>query len=333
MDGAAAWAVFSAMLKSRIILLAMAFCALLTFGAAADDWVAQRLRGGVFAYDGKVWVQLGRGDVVPDDRVIRTQADGRVTFVRDTESIEVGPSSQIQIFDKSGRRYTTVRQFYGTVEIEAEVQNVQHFGVRTPYLAAVVKGTKFKVSSDGDSSAVAVRRGKVAVENFETNETVLLTAGQSIDSENFVTRGADGSPVLKGVTGVPETTFAGLGGNEPTVLEQMLNGGGEDGGVGLDLDLLLGGSGEDGANVDLLLGGAGGASISVLGESANVVDVGANVGGLSVGASVGNPSSGTIVDVGVGAGGGTALGASAGTGGVSVTTPVGTVNLSLGGLL
>jgi len=133
------------MLKSRLLLLVLAFSALFAFGAAADEWVAERLRGGVFAYVGNDWVQLNRDDVVPDDRVIRTQASGRVTFVRDAESIEVGPNSQIQIIDKSGRRYTTVRQFYGKVEIEAEVQNVQHFGVRTPYLAAVVKGTKFSV--------------------------------------------------------------------------------------------------------------------------------------------------------------------------------------------
>src|SRR5690349_3301858 len=123
------------MMKSKVILLFLAFSVLFTLGASADEWVAERLRGGVFAYVGETWVALNRGDVVPDDRVIRTQNNGRVTFTRDAEVIEVGPNSQIQIIDKSGRRYTTVRQFYGTVEIKAEVQNVQHFGVRTPYLA------------------------------------------------------------------------------------------------------------------------------------------------------------------------------------------------------
>ena len=312
------------MVKSRLLLLVMALSALLTFGASADEWVAERLRGGVFAYAGDTWVQLNRGDVVPDDRVIRTQNNGRVTFVRGAEQIEVGPNSQIQIFDKNGRRYTTVRQFYGSVEIEAEVQNVQHFGVRTPYLAAVVKGTKFAVTSDGDSSEVAVSRGHVAVENFATDETVLLSAGQSIESDNFVTKGADGLPVLNGVTGLPGTTFADLGGGDPSVLQDLLNGG--DGELGLGLGL----SGGNGFNLELLLGGVGGANLSVLGGGGSVVDLGAGAGGVTLDLGVGGGS--TIVDLGVGAGG-TGIGASVGGGGVSVSTPVGNVNLSLGGLL
>jgi hypothetical protein len=296
----------------------------LTLGAAADEWVAERLRGGVFVYVGETWVQLGRGDVVPDDRVIRTQNNGRVTFVRDAEVIEVGPNSQIQIMDKSGRRYTTVRQFYGTVEIEAEVQNVQHFGVRTPYLAAVVKGTKFAVSSDNDSSEVEVSRGQVAVENFATDQTVLLTAGQSIDSGDFVARTSNGLPVLNGVTGIPDTTFAGLGGGDPTVLQELLNGSGDD--EGISLELLLGGTG----GVDLsLLGGDGGiADLGVeLGGGAVTVDLGVGTGGL-----LGGDGSGQIVDLGVGAGG-ASIGASVGGEGVSVTTPLGGVNVDLGGLL
>ena len=110
-------------------------------GLLADDWTAVRLRGEVFVYrDG--WVKLERGDVVSDDSIIRTLGRGRVSFQRDAETIELLPNSQIRIVDQTGRKFTTVMSDYGKVSIDAEALNVEHFSVATPYLAAVVKGTR-----------------------------------------------------------------------------------------------------------------------------------------------------------------------------------------------
>jgi hypothetical protein len=321
------------MQKARAVgFFVLVFSALMTVAAMADDWVAVKLRGAVFAFVDGSWVQLHRGDVVPDDRVVRTQPSGRVTFARGAETIDLGPSTQIQIFDKNGKRFTTVRQFYGRVEIEAEAKNVLHFGVRTPYLAAVVKGTKFIVQSDKDSSDVSVMRGKVAVENFQTHKTVLLTAGQSIDSDNFVLVGDNGLPVLPGLGGgggavtPPPELFGGLGGGQPTVLDDLFGGSG-----GPAVDLGLGGSN----GVQLSLGAGGldlGADLGAvqldLGLGGSGLDVGAGVGGASVNLGAGTGG----VDVGVGLGG-LDTGVSAGSGGVTVTTPVGGISLPLGGLL
>ena len=144
----------------------------------ADDWVATKLRGGVFVYVNDAWAPLKRGDVVSDDRTVRTQPSGRVTFQRAAEVIDVAGNSQIQIIDKSGRRYTTVKQQYGTVEIEAEVQNVEHFAVQTLTLVAVVKGTQFRVKSSETTSEVSVTRGHVKVEDSTTHDSVTVAAGQ-----------------------------------------------------------------------------------------------------------------------------------------------------------
>lgn len=308
------------MLRLRAVgLLALVLGVLVSFGATADDWVAVKLRGAVFAFVDGAWVQLHRGDVVSDDRVIRTQPSGRATFARGAETIDLGPSTQIQIFDQSGKRFTTVRQFYGFVEVEAEVQNVQHFGVRTPYLAAVVKGTKFTVESDSDSSGVSVMRGKVAVENLSTRKSVLLTAGQSIDSVAFVLMGANGVPVTPGPSDLPAELFADLGGGDPTVLDELLNGGGNDPpGLGLGLG---GGNG-------LGLGG-GGLDLDIgLGAGGSGVDLGVGAGGVGIELGVGAGG----LDVGVGAGG-AVLGVGAGAGGLTVTTPLGGISVPLGGLL
>lgn len=144
-------------------VLALAFLAITANGACAADWVASKLRGGVFAFSDGAWHQLERGSVVPDDRIIRTASDGRVQFVRANETIDMEPSTQIRIFDQAGSKFTIVQQHFGAVSIEAEKRQVQHFAVQTEFLAAVVKGTRFSVSTGAEMSNVAVDRGEVEV--------------------------------------------------------------------------------------------------------------------------------------------------------------------------
>lgn len=165
----------------RVLALAVAaLAAMVSVSAAfADDWVAIKLRGEVFQSIAGEWVALNRGDIVSDDRAIRTADNGRVTFQRDGETIEMLGDTEIQILDEVGRRYTTVHQAYGIVSIEAEVQNVQHFEVRTITMAAVVKGTRFTVVSDPEGTDVTVERGHVAVECLFSHFTSTVGIGQT----------------------------------------------------------------------------------------------------------------------------------------------------------
>lgn len=162
-------------------LVAAAALSLALAGAAlADDWTADKARGGVFQLVDGTWQPLPRGGVIPDTRIVRTASNGHLTLTRGLETVELGPSTQISIFDKGGKMpFTTVTQFTGTVAIEAEVRNVKHFAVETPYLAAVVKGTRFTVTSDDHSSSVTVRRGHVAVEDTHNHDQIMLSVGQS----------------------------------------------------------------------------------------------------------------------------------------------------------
>ncbi|MDP8998054.1 MAG: FecR family protein [Pseudomonadota bacterium] len=147
--------------------------------AAADDWVAQKLRGEASVFVNGRWVHLKRGDVVATSDVVRTMKDGQVEFIRDKETITLGPNTQIQIFDRTGRRYTTVYEAFGTVRIEANVENVQHFSVQTPFVAATVKGTIFTVVSGKRMTKVAVQRGKVGVADLVHHTHVDVLVGQS----------------------------------------------------------------------------------------------------------------------------------------------------------
>jgi hypothetical protein len=207
------------MLLVRAVLTGLVFVlAMAAVPALAEDWVAVKLRGSVFVFVDDHWTPLHRGDAVPDNRVVRTQPSGHVLLQRGTETIDVGPNSQIEIVDRTGRRYTTVKEHYGTVEIEADVRNVQHFEVRTPYLAAIVKGTNFVVTSGKETSRVYVKRGKVAVEDLATHAHVDVTAGQSaatapgggLSTEGKPSRVDTGNPGLppgtttRNVVGIPD---------------------------------------------------------------------------------------------------------------------------------
>ncbi len=268
--------------------------------ALADDWTAVKLRGTVHEFVDGEWQPLERGDVVSDARLIKTSNNARVTFARGEELIELGPSTRIQIMDEGGRRpFTTVRQYLGTVEIEAEVQNVEHFAVATPYLVAIVKGTQFTVTSSTRVSKVRVRRGAVSVVGIESGSETLITAGQSVSTR--------GSAPLR-VSGAGEL---------PEVISTDPN---ADGQIGTDLG---NGGGDDDA------GGGTGVGLSV--GSGNGVSVGVEVGnsdgdGASVEASVDDGASlevnvGNNVNVGVEVGGGN---------GVSVGVSLGGIHIGLG---
>jgi hypothetical protein len=133
------------------------------------------------AWNGPNWERLERGGVVSDERPIRSSPKVRATFVRDAETIEIGPDTSIQIQD--GASFTTAHNHKGVVGIDAGARNVQHFAVETQFMAAVVKGTAFTVRTDRTGTIVVVTRGNVEVDDrFGT--TINLGAGQAISSSD-----------------------------------------------------------------------------------------------------------------------------------------------------
>lgn len=280
--------------------------------ALADNWVAVKLRGQVLQLIDQQWLDLKRGDVVPDDRVIRTMKSGRVTFQRGRELIEVGPQTQIRIVDKPGRSFTTVLQDFGTVSIEADVRNVEHFSVKTPHLAAVVKGTKFTVTSGKSDASVKVTRGRVAVEDQHSGQSVLVTAGQTASTE---------------VGG--NLDVSGRGSNKAVIVDRFGKPVVHD--VVSDLFGPAGGSGKGGAVGNALgstgsaIGGSVGGTVGAVGGTVSAVGSAAGSTVSAVSSGVGN----TVSSVGDSVGG--AVGGSVGSTVSSVTETVGGTVGSVGG--
>lgn len=190
----------------RKILVSGALAALLCASAPAlaDDWAVVKLRGTVQQQVDGAWTEVARGDLIPDDRLVRTLSDGHVDLQRGAEVVTLGADTQLQIHDKADVRYTTVQQDFGSVEVEAQVENVQHFEVETKFLAAVVKGTHFTVTASELGASVAVERGQVEVQSAASKRKSTVTVGQvaSVAPETDMVLSGDGSmPAIFGPDG------------------------------------------------------------------------------------------------------------------------------------
>ena len=127
-------------------------------------------------------------------------AYGAAEFARDGETIDLFGNTQVQIHDRAGQRFTTVTEASGKVAIEANVENVKHFAVDTPFLVAVVKGTKFVVSSGTTGSHVYVTRGKVGVEDVMHHTFVDVLVGQHASAGTGQSLTVGGSGTLQPIT-------------------------------------------------------------------------------------------------------------------------------------
>ncbi|MHA1547042.1 MAG: FecR domain-containing protein, partial [Alphaproteobacteria bacterium] len=111
---------------------------------------------------------------------IVTGANSRVMLTRNKETMLIGPGSVVSLPRSTGSgSKTTVLQQAGTVLLDVEKRNVKHFAVETPYLAAVVKGTRFSVTVTSKGAKVTVYRGLVEVAEFGRGEVALVRPGQS----------------------------------------------------------------------------------------------------------------------------------------------------------
>jgi len=152
-------------------------------GAAAQD-VAWR----VSKSSGEVWLTTSGVQPVSltDEAIlragdnIRTGRNGRVLLVRGEETMLISPNSVIGIpAEPKNGLATTILQQAGSVLIEAEKRNVKHFEVETPFLAAVVKGTQFRVSVTKYGAHVDVLKGQVDVADFKSGQHALVLPGQT----------------------------------------------------------------------------------------------------------------------------------------------------------
>jgi hypothetical protein len=165
---------------SRVLTLAFAIGAGSGAIAADEVWRVSKSSGEVWmTTSGAQQASLTQEEVLKPGDTVRTGRNGRVLLVRGEETILISPNSVIGLpSEQKDGLSTTILQQAGSILLEVEKRNVQHFEVETPYLAAVVKGTQFRVSVNAASSSVEVLRGQVQVADFKSGQIAQVMPGQ-----------------------------------------------------------------------------------------------------------------------------------------------------------
>ena len=152
--------------------------------AFADDnnvWRVSNASGSVWVTVGGVQpASLSHSRILNPGDSIRTGQNGRALLVHGGEYMLISPNSVIEIPRETKQGLlTTIIQRAGSIVLEVDKREVKHFEVETPQLAAVVKGTRFRVTVEKDSSYVDVLRGQVEVWDFKSGQYALVQPGQT----------------------------------------------------------------------------------------------------------------------------------------------------------
>src|SRR5689334_23274535 len=141
---------------------------------AADDgaWTVSKSSGDVWlTTTGAQPASLKQEEFLKPGDTLRTGKTGRVLLKRGEETMMIAPNSVVGVpAEKKEGLSTTIVQQAGSILLEVEKRNVKHFQVDTPLLAAVVKGTQFRVTIEAGKTRVDVVRGQVEVADFKSGQ-------------------------------------------------------------------------------------------------------------------------------------------------------------------
>src|SRR3954454_8263478 len=168
--------------------IVIACIAVPAFVFVSTPMLAQEMGWRVNKVSGDIWVtssgvqqaSLSPNAMLKPGDTIRTGRNGRVLLMRGAETILIAPNSAIGIpFEPKPGLSTTIIQRAGSILLDVEKRSNTHFEVETPYLAALVKGTQFRVSITADDASVDVLSGKVEVADFKSGQYVMTLPGQN----------------------------------------------------------------------------------------------------------------------------------------------------------
>ncbi len=191
-------------MKGFCISFLLAFCAsfllvvsinfyIASLATAKDDnvWHVAKATGDIWVTtSGISQVSLTDESILKPGDNIRTGRTGRALLVHGREAILISPNTVIGIpSEKKDGVSTRIIQQAGSILLEVEKRNVKHFEVETPFLAALVKGTQFRVTVNDTDASVDVLRGQVEVSDFKSGQYALVQKGQAA---KVLSRGSGG---------------------------------------------------------------------------------------------------------------------------------------------
>ncbi|WP_211347421.1 FecR family protein [Sphingorhabdus contaminans] len=147
--------------------------------ASTKAWQISESTGSV-SVESNGQVRTGaRGMALKAGDAVSTGSTGRAVIVRGGEYVIVSPNSRVRITkpEESGA-ITQIFQSIGSALFKIEKKETPHFGVKTPYLAAVVKGTTFNVTVAENGATVQVTEGRVEVSTLDGGASDIIVPGR-----------------------------------------------------------------------------------------------------------------------------------------------------------
>lgn len=300
--------------------------------AFAAEWVITRISGTVYLVAPGIQAHRARkGMALHKGHTIATRKGARAVLQRGNDSITVGPNTEFALSQyRSNDSQTTLLQRKGTIDVDVETRGRPFFRVETPYLAAVVKGTRFSVTVTGNESQVSVQRGVVGVQDLASGQQSDLRAGQSVQSapgkfNGLKSVGKSRAAIQQGTPGKPSF------GDTPASLSPAGSKAQNTATSGRDNAA----SGSGNANASSGNSGDRGPSGNANGNSSgnSGANSGGNSGANSSGSSGGNAGSGSgnAGSAGASNSGGASAGASAGGASAGASAGSGRANANAGG--
>gem|GEM_PF-2474254 len=147
----------------------------------SNVWSVSKLSGNAYlTTSGGQQTALSEGAILSAGSNIYTGQNGRVLLTRGEETILMAPNSVTGIpTDVTEGISTTIYHWTGSIRLAVEKRNERHFEVITPHLAAVVRGTQFRVTVNNDDSSVEVLKGQVEVTDLKSGQYALVLPGQA----------------------------------------------------------------------------------------------------------------------------------------------------------
>ena len=152
--------------------------------SATRPWIVQELKGAGFsrprdADDGQ-WQALRTGARIEAGSVVRTDGSGTMVLSNGIDQIRLSPSSEIELpANQKGDPVTRVIHWIGTAFFHVGKRPGPQFEVDTPYIVAIVKGTKFTTTVSDGGAAIKVSEGIVGVSATVGGSSIDVTAGGS----------------------------------------------------------------------------------------------------------------------------------------------------------
>ncbi len=178
----------SAILLRRIVVVAVLIAAIAAWpghstavAGNADLWKVDTVEGTAWVKRSRAgWRPLAAGAELGPGSRVKTGKDGRIVISRPGDTVSVSPNSRFGIPAPAKKGPVThIMQNLGTLLFKIKTRPQNPFNVRTPYLAAIIRGTTFTVSVDDSNAALHVATGAVEVTSILSGETALVRPGET----------------------------------------------------------------------------------------------------------------------------------------------------------